>query len=157
MLQNEAPTQHKIMPKSQLRKNIDLLMNLDHCTAPPNQKNLQKHCKGMQNQGFHAVCKNDIPQPSKYLKIDIFGPKYAPKSHPKLLRISAFDFVTFWITFWLRLGSLFAPGLAQDEPIWPPKALPVAPKGTKRPQGIAMEGTKEPQGVSKASHNAILA
>ena len=157
MHQSEAPNRHKIVPKSEFCKKNDLLMNLDACMAPPNQKNLQKHCKGMQNQGFHAVCKNDITQPSKHLKICICGPTYAPKSHPKLLRISAFDFVTFWITFWLRLGSFFAPSLAQDEPIWPPKAFPVAPKGTKRPQGIAMEGTKGPQGVSKASHNAILA
>ena len=51
----------------------------------------------------------------------------------------------FWVTFWLRLGSHFAPGLAQDEPIWHPKALQVAPKGSKKPQGIAMGGTKGPQ------------
>ena len=40
-----------------------------------------------------------------------------------------------------QIGIVFAPGLAQDEPIWPLKALLkallVAPKGTKRPQGIA--------------------
>ena len=132
-------------------------MNLDACMAPPNQKKLQKHCKGMQNQGFQSVCKKGIPQPNKHPKIDIFGPKYAPKSPPKLLRNSAFDFVTFWETFGLRLGSHFAPGLAQDERIWPPKALPAAPKGSKRPQGIAMGGTEGPQGVSRGSHNAMLA
>ena len=157
MVQNEAPNPHKITPKSRLCKNSDFRMIVDACMAPPNQKNLQQHCKGMQNQGFHAVCKNDVPQPSNHLKIYIFGPKYAPKSHPKLLRISAFDFVTFWITFWLRLGSHFAHGLAQDELIWPPKAFPVTPKGTKRPQGIAMGGTMGAQGLSKGSHNAILA
>ena len=98
----------------------------------------------MQNQGFHSVCKKDVPQPNKYLKIYIFGPKYVPKSPPKLLRISVFDFVTFWNTFWLRLGSHFAPGLAQDEPIRAPKALPVAPKGSK---GLPRGSPRRPKGA----------
>ena len=92
------------------------------------RKTTSKTQEDMQNQRFHAVCKNDIPQPTKHLKIYIFCPKYVPKSHPKLLRISAFDVVTCWITFWLRLGSFFAPGLAPKGPPSSPKRLQEAPR-----------------------------
>ena len=100
----------------------------------------------MQNQGFHAVCKNDIPQPSKHLKIDIFGPKYAPKSHPKLLRISAFDFVTFWITFWLRLGSFLPPVWPRTNPFGPQRPSQWPPKAPRGPKGLPWRAPRGPKG-----------
>ena len=105
----------------------------------------------MQNLKFHTVRKQDAPQPNKYPKMNIFCPKYAPKSTPKLPLIPAIDFVTFWDTIWLRLGSHLAPGWAQDEPIWPPKALPAAPKD---PKGLPWGAPGGPKGPPRATQGS---